>query len=85
MSSLVTGGVGFIDGHLVEYLVLVPYDEADGRGYEDMRRRVPDNALAHRLVGFAPRTTHDEIVLGLAADAGHRAPRVAAPEPVGAA
>ncbi|MDM4763268.1 GDP-mannose 4,6-dehydratase [Galbitalea sp. SE-J8] len=45
---------------------LVPYDTAYGDGYEDMRRRVPDNTRAHDLVGFAPRTSIDEIVRGVA-------------------
>jgi len=41
---------------------LVPYAEAYGEGYEDMRRRVPDNTKAHELVGFEPVTTVDEII-----------------------
>jgi UDP-glucose 4-epimerase len=49
-------------------VVLVPYDQAYGAGYEDMRRRVPNNGLAQRLVGFAPRTTIDEIILSAARD-----------------
>ena len=43
-------------------IVLVPYEQAYGEGYEDMRRRVPDNQLAGRLVGFAPTTGVDEII-----------------------
>ncbi|SDH04927.1 GDP-mannose 4,6-dehydratase [Pseudonocardia oroxyli] len=43
-------------------ITLVPYAEAYGPGYEDMRRRVPDNTLAGRLVGFAPRATIEEII-----------------------
>jgi UDP-glucose 4-epimerase len=34
----------------------VPYDEAYGLGFEDMRRRVPDVSLLSRLTGFAPNT-----------------------------
>ncbi|MHA7272962.1 NAD-dependent epimerase/dehydratase family protein [Arthrobacter sp. TMT4-20] len=45
---------------------LIPYDEAYGSGYEDMRRRVPDNSLAGRLVGFKPTTTVDTIILKVA-------------------
>jgi UDP-glucose 4-epimerase len=41
---------------------LVPYDEAYAEGYEDMRRRVPDNSLAHQLVGYDPTTPLDEII-----------------------
>ncbi len=45
---------------------LVPYEEAYGAGYEDMRRRVPDNSLAGRLVRFKPTTTVDTIILKVA-------------------
>lgn len=45
---------------------MIPYDEAYGSGYEDMRRRVPDNSLAGRLVGFKPTTTVDTIILKVA-------------------
>lgn len=45
---------------------MVPYDEAYGAGFEDMRRRVPDNSLAHELIGFVPRTGIDEIVWSVA-------------------
>ena len=34
----------------------VPYDEAYGLGFEDMRRRVPDVSFLSRLTGFAPDT-----------------------------
>lgn len=33
-------------------LNLIPYDEIDGRKYEDVRRRVPDIRKASRLLGF---------------------------------
>ena len=45
---------------------LVPYKEAYGEGYEDMRRRVPDNTRARDLVAFNPTTTLDEIILNVA-------------------
>jgi len=45
---------------------LVPYEEAYGEGYEDMRRRVPDNTKARDLVGFNPTTTLDEIINNVA-------------------
>jgi UDP-glucose 4-epimerase len=47
---------------------LVPYEQAYGEGYEDMRRRVPDNTKARELVGFDPTTTLDEIISAVAAD-----------------
>jgi nucleoside-diphosphate-sugar epimerase len=45
---------------------LVPYEQAYGEGYEDMRRRVPDNTKARRLLGFAPVTGVDEIIKAVA-------------------
>ena len=44
----------------------VPYERAYGPGYEDMRRRVPDNTLAHALVDFRPRTGIDDMVRSIA-------------------
>ncbi len=41
---------------------LVPYENAYGDGYEDMRRRVPDNTLARETIGFVPRTKIPEMV-----------------------
>ena len=49
-------------------ITLVPYAQAYGDGYEDMRRRVPDNTKARRLVGFDPATTLDEIIVSVAED-----------------
>jgi UDP-glucose 4-epimerase len=47
-------------------ITLVPYANAYGDGYEDMRRRVPDNTLARELVGFVPRTRIDAMVRSVA-------------------
>jgi UDP-glucose 4-epimerase len=47
---------------------LVPYDQAYGEGFEDMRRRMPDNSRARQLFGFRPPTGLDEIILAVAAD-----------------
>jgi UDP-glucose 4-epimerase len=44
----------------------VPYANAYGEGYEDMRRRVPNNSLAHELIGFVPRTRIDAMVRSVA-------------------
>lgn len=49
-------------------IVFVPYAEAYAEGYEDMRRRVPNNAKSLALVGFDPKTTLDEIILSVADD-----------------
>lgn len=47
-------------------VTLVPYDQAYGPGYEDMRRRVPDNSRSREMVGFDPQTTLDQIILRVA-------------------
>jgi UDP-glucose 4-epimerase len=45
---------------------LVPYENAYGDGYEDMRRRVPNNSAARELIGFVPHTGVEEIVRSVA-------------------
>ena len=45
---------------------LLPYEQAYGEGFEDMRRRVPDNSRAQELIGFRPATDLDEIILAVA-------------------
>jgi UDP-glucose 4-epimerase len=52
-------------------IVLVPYQQAYGQGYEDMRRRVPDNTLAAELIDFSPQTTVEEIIQRVAAAMTH--------------
>jgi UDP-glucose 4-epimerase len=44
----------------------IPYEEAYGEGFEDMRRRVPSLAKAKRLVGYEPTRTLDEIISDVA-------------------
>jgi len=41
---------------------LVPYEQAYEKGFEDLRRRVPDISKAQRLVGFQPKTSLDELL-----------------------
>jgi UDP-glucose 4-epimerase len=63
---------------LAEYIVelldsksrieLVPYEDAYGEGFEDMRRRVPDNSRAEQLLDFHPATDLNEIIRAVAAD-----------------
>lgn len=48
---------------------LIPYEQAYASGYEDMRRRVPDNTKARDLVGFNPTTTIDQIIANVATGA----------------
>lgn len=55
-------------------IVHVPYGEAYGDGFEDMRRRVPDNSRARDLIGFQPRTGLDEIIRQVAAAIPARTP-----------
>jgi UDP-glucose 4-epimerase len=43
-------------------IVAIPYDEAYGPGFEDMRRRVPSIEKLNRLVGYAPRCSLDDIL-----------------------
>jgi len=38
----------------------IPLDKAYARGFEDMRRRVPDLARIEALIGYRPRVTLDE-------------------------
>ncbi len=52
---------------------LVPYDEAYGEGFEDMRRRVPDTSKLRRLTGWEPRHRLDEIIAEVVADQRSRA------------
>ncbi len=40
----------------------VPYSEAYGAGFEDMRRRVPDLRKVHAAIGYRPRVDIDEII-----------------------
>ncbi len=47
-------------------VILVPYEKAYSAGFEDMRRRVPDNTLAHRMVGFVPSTPLDTMIRNVA-------------------
>lgn len=41
---------------------LVPYEDAYGPGFEDMRRRVPDTGRARALIGWRPTRSLDEIL-----------------------
>ncbi len=41
-------------------VIYVPYEEAYAPGFEDMRRRVPDLAKVHQLIGYEPRFTLDD-------------------------
>jgi UDP-glucose 4-epimerase len=46
-------------------IVHIPYEKAYGEGFEDMPRRVPDIAKVHAIVGYGPRKSLDEILMGV--------------------
>ena len=48
---------------------LTPYDEAYGKGFEDMYRRVPDIAKINGLIGWAPSRSLEDMINDVAA--GH--------------
>jgi UDP-glucose 4-epimerase len=52
-------------------ILLIPYDEAFGEGFEDMRRRVPDTSKVRALTGWEPRYRLDEIIAEVVSE--HRA------------
>jgi len=58
----------------------VSYDDAYARGFEDMRRRVPDVSKLERATGFRCRTPLAEIVADVLAD---QRDRLAARRPLG--
>jgi len=41
-------------------IIFVPYEQAYGEGFEDMRRRVPDLSKISRLIGYRPQISLDE-------------------------
>lgn len=44
-------------------IVFIPYDQAYEQGFEDMMRRVPDLTKINRLIGYAPTTSLEAILL----------------------
>jgi len=43
-------------------IVFVPYEQAYGEGFEDMRRRVPDLSKISRLIGYRPEIGLEETI-----------------------
>jgi len=43
-------------------IVKIPYDQAYGEGFDDMRRRVPDLNKVHSLIGYQPKRNLDQII-----------------------
>jgi UDP-glucose 4-epimerase len=54
----------------------VPYAEAYGEGFEDMRRRVPSLEKAKRLIGYQPTRTLTDIINDVAQDLGNELPEM---------
>jgi len=46
----------------------IPYEDAYGDGFEDMRRRVPCLEKAKRMIGYKPTRTLDDIINDVAAE-----------------
>ncbi len=49
-------------------LKYIPYEEAYGEGYEDMRHREPCLDKIHQAIGYVPKTSLDEIIDSVAQD-----------------
>jgi UDP-glucose 4-epimerase len=47
---------------------LVDYESAYGKGFEDMRRRVPDVSRLRKLIGFVPTTPLEATIREIAAE-----------------
>lgn len=62
-------------------LRFIPYEEvyADGHGFEDLARRIPDTRKIRELTGWAPRLGLTDIVDAALIDAGGGLPGPAAP------
>jgi UDP-glucose 4-epimerase len=50
-------------------VAVVPYEEAYGSGFDDMRRRVPDTTKLRRLIDWSPTYTLDDILRDTIAEA----------------
>lgn len=47
-------------------IVYIPYEEAYEKGFEDMKKRVPDITKIQELIGYEPRYTLRDIILDVA-------------------
>ena len=55
LADQVLDAAGVPPGERAARIRLIPYDEAYGPGFEDMRRRVPDLRRVRQLTGWRPR------------------------------
>ncbi|MCU0627214.1 MAG: GDP-mannose 4,6-dehydratase [Gemmatimonadaceae bacterium] len=51
--------------HSDSEIQFVPFSEVFAHGFEDMRRRTPDLTKIHRLVGYQPKHSIDEIIMSV--------------------
>lgn len=49
-------------------IVHVPYEQAYGRQFDDLPRRVPDLTRIRRMIGFEPKLPLEQIILGVIED-----------------
>lgn len=49
-------------------IVLIPYDQVYGAGFEDMQRRIPAVSKLESVIGFRPRTSLDQIIADVIAE-----------------
>jgi len=49
-------------------ILFIPYSEAYGEGFEDMRRRVPSLEKAKKLIGYKPTRSLENIINDVAAE-----------------
>jgi UDP-glucose 4-epimerase len=54
-------------------IVLTPYEEAFGPGFDDLRHREPDLGRIREAIGFAPVIDLERTVRDIADDLRHRA------------
>jgi UDP-glucose 4-epimerase len=59
-------------------IVLIPYEQAYGPGFDDMMRRVPDLTRAYELLGWAPKRKLNDIITEIASGVTSGAERVLA-------
>ena len=55
-------------------IVLVPYEQATGEGFEDMRRRMPDTGKLQRLLHWQPQLTLEQTLTDMIAQARAEGP-----------
>jgi len=54
--------------HSASDVIHMSYEEGVGPGYEDLQRRVPDCAMARKMIGFRPVRTLDDILRSVIAE-----------------